>query len=619
MATDIATTIVGRDVELAELRAGLLDALALRGRLFLIVGEPGIGKTRLADQIAVEARHRNATVLWGRCWDGGNAPAYWPWIQIFRSIAHNANRQQLDELLAAIHVGQVIPDICETFGVKAEAKSFSPADPELDRFRSFDSTLGLLRRFARSQPTVVILDDLHAADVTSLLMLRVLARELRDTHLFLIGTFRPAEVNQAPERAQLLAEIAREGASIQLGGFSATEIARFVALSAKIEPKESIVSILKNATGGNPFFLGEILRLLTKDGSFPSQTSLTLRGLGIPEGVRAAIMKRLDLVPNRAREVLTIASVVGREFDLGLLAAASKVPLAELIDISDSGARLGLLVLSEPALRYAFTHDLIRETIYREIDAGRRVELHRAIAKAIKDTYAPVPDNRMAELAYHSCEATLGPDLDEAIGNARRAASIAKAKLAYEEAARLLEMALRVLDVSASADDVTRCDLLLEMAEVLNQAGILTSAKRASLRALEIAGRLDSAERLARGAIESGRRRSDSSVVDWELVRNLEAAAVKLGDANVPLKAEVLARLANELYWAGQTARVTSLADEAVRIARALGDTATLMFALWSRHESSWSPDNLDRTACGQHRGTRAGGENWRLGSGARD
>jgi hypothetical protein len=108
-----------------------------------------LGKTRLADQIAVEARDRNATVLWGRCWDGGNAPVYWPWIQVFRSIARDANRQQLDELLGALNVGQVIPDICETFGIKAEAKSFSPADPELDRFRSFDSTLDLLRRFGR--------------------------------------------------------------------------------------------------------------------------------------------------------------------------------------------------------------------------------------------------------------------------------------------------------------------------------------------------------------------------------------------------------------------------------------------------------------------------------------
>jgi class 3 adenylate cyclase/tetratricopeptide (TPR) repeat protein len=593
MTTDMATAIVGRDVELAELRAGLLDAFERRGRLFLIVGEAGIGKTRLSDQIAIEAKHQNATVLWGRCWDGGNAPAYWPWIQVFRSIAHTANRPQLEELHAAVHAGQVIPDICETFGIKAEGKSFSPADPELDRFRSFDSTLDLLRRFARSQPTVVILDDLHAADMTSLLMLRVLARELRDTHLFLIGTYRQAEVNQAPERAQLLADIAREGATLQLGGLNETEVARFVALTAKIQPKESMVSSLKNATGGNPFFLGEILRLLAKDGSFSSRTSLTLRELGIPEGVRDSIRKRLDFIPKQAREVLTIASVIGREFDLNLLSAASQVRLLELIVISDSAVQLGLLTLSEDAQRYSFAHDLIRETIYREIAAARRIELHRAIGAAMKDIYSPVPENRMAELAYHSCESTLGAEIDEAIGYARQASSIAKANLAYEEAARLLDMALRVLDTNASPDDLARCDLLLDMADVLNHAGILAPAKRASLRALEIAGRLDSAERLARGAIESGRRRSDSSVVDWELVRILETAAVKLGDANIPLKAEVLARLANELYWAGPPARVKSLADEAVSIARGLGDIATLMSALWSRHESSWSPDNL--------------------------
>src|SRR5260370_15113638 len=200
MATDIGTAIIGGDGELAELRAGLREALAGRGRLFLVAGEPGIGKTRLADQISVEARDRSATVLWGRCWDGGNAPAFWPWIQIFRGVARNTSGQQLDELFRAVNVGQVIPDICDIFGIKSEAKPFSPADPELERFRSFDSTLDLLRRVSRSQPTVIVLDDLHAADATSLLMLRVLPRELRDTHLFLIGTYRHAEVTQVQDR-----------------------------------------------------------------------------------------------------------------------------------------------------------------------------------------------------------------------------------------------------------------------------------------------------------------------------------------------------------------------------------------------------------------------------------
>src|SRR5215472_6933750 len=156
MASELGTAIVGRDNELAELRAGLLDASAGRGRLFLVAGEPGIGKTRLADQISVEARDHNATVLWGRCWDGGNAPAFWPWIQVFRGIVRYGTRQQLDELLGTVNVGHVIPDICEIFGIKSAATPFLPADPELERFRSFDSTLDLLRRFSRSHPTVII-------------------------------------------------------------------------------------------------------------------------------------------------------------------------------------------------------------------------------------------------------------------------------------------------------------------------------------------------------------------------------------------------------------------------------------------------------------------------------
>jgi len=592
MPRDDIALVIGREAEFKELCDAFADVQSGRGRLFLISGEPGIGKTTLADTLAVHAAALGAAVLWGRCWDGGNAPAYWPWIQVFRSIARQVEGQELQTLVSGVDPSQVVPDVCESLGLKGETHSVSPIDPELERFRSFDSTLDILRQFSRARPTLLIVDDLHAADAASLLMLRMLARELRDSQLMVVATLREVEIRQSPERATLIAELGREGKTLRLAGFTESEIAKFVASVAGTEPGPAMVGDLRKTTGGNPFFLSEILRLLMSGDRISGNSRLTLRGLDLPDGSTGSIRRRLELLPARAQETLKVASVVGREFDLDLLSRSSRLPKQELVEVADRAVVGGLLTVVEEGRHYAFAHDLIRETIYREISRAERVELHRAIALAITLLYPSVPDSRIAELAYHSCESMPGGDVEQAIGYAQRAARVAQSQLAYEEAARMLEMALQVVTLWSPTNDQVRCDLMLDLADALNRSGLFAEARTVGLEAFELARRLDSATRIARAALEAGHRNSDSSVVDWELVRNLELANRKLGEEECSIKSQVLGRLAHELYWAGQPEKVISFSRESVRIARRLSDPVALMRALRAKHESLWGPDN---------------------------
>jgi AAA ATPase domain len=190
---------VGRDRELAELVAGLDDALGGRGRLFLIAGEPGIGKTWLVEYLAGHATKQGTRVLWGRCWEGGGAPPYWPWTQMIRTLAESRDVQTLASWLGAeaAHIAQLVPDLAEHLGTTTI--SAAPArESDAARFYLFEAVTGLFRRAASAQPLLLVLDDLHAADDPSMLLLQFLARDLRGARLLVVGTYRDVEAAWSP-------------------------------------------------------------------------------------------------------------------------------------------------------------------------------------------------------------------------------------------------------------------------------------------------------------------------------------------------------------------------------------------------------------------------------------
>ena len=258
---------VGRRRELTVLTDSLADALAGRGRLVLLVGEPGIGKSRLAEVLIGEARERGARVLVGRCWEAGGAPAYWPWVQALRSYVREAEPDTLrSELgLGAADLAQMIPELRQRVPDLPEP---SAIESEGARFRLFDATAEFLRNASRSRPIVLVLDDLHAADAPSLLLLQFLARELGSTRVLLLGAYRDVDPIPGQPLTGMLGEVAREPITrrIVLGGLAAREVAEYVELAASEIASRELVATVHEETEGNPLFVGEIVRLLSAEG-----------------------------------------------------------------------------------------------------------------------------------------------------------------------------------------------------------------------------------------------------------------------------------------------------------------------------------------------------------------
>jgi DNA-binding SARP family transcriptional activator len=397
---------VGRERELGTLLGALEDALSGRGRLVLVGGEPGIGKSRLAEELADRAAGTGAVVLWGRCVEAGGAPPYWPWVQALRSYLRKRPRDELRAELGpgASEIATIVPDVGLLLPDLDPAATLP--DPPQARFLLFDSIAGFCKNASRSLPLVVVLEDLHAADEGSLLLLEHLTRELADTRLLLIGTYRDTELARGHPLAKTLAELAREPPFERVlpRGLSRAEIERFIQGAGGFAPEQAFVRAVQAQTEGNPFFVSEVVRLLSQEGT------PTVR---IPEGVREAIGRRLDRLSPACNEVLTMASVVGREFTLAQLGRLmGGLSDDRLLDVLDEALAAHVIEELEDPGRYQFTHGLIQVTLADELSLVRRARLHARIAEVLEELYGPAADANAAELAHHFAEAAsiLGPN-----------------------------------------------------------------------------------------------------------------------------------------------------------------------------------------------------------------
>ena len=313
---------VGRQREMGELKAALEDALSGRGRLVMLVGEPGIGKTRIASELATYAGLRRAQVLWGRCYEGGGAPPYWPWVQAIRSYVRERDAEELRSEMGsgAADIAEIVSDVRERLPNLERPPTL---EPEQARFRLFDSITTFLKSAGRGKPLVLILDDLHWADKASLLLLEFVARELSGSRLLVIGTYRDVEVSRQHPLSKTLAELTRGDLyqRVLLRGLSQEDVGRFIEIVAGISPPRSLVESVHGQTEGNPLFVTEVVRLLVQEGELTKERagdsgSWSVR---IPEGVREVIGRRLDRLSERCNQTLTIASVVGRQFGMDVL------------------------------------------------------------------------------------------------------------------------------------------------------------------------------------------------------------------------------------------------------------------------------------------------------------
>ncbi|HEV2775339.1 MAG TPA: AAA family ATPase, partial [Solirubrobacteraceae bacterium] len=418
--------LVGRDRELTELRQGLEGALAGRGRLFMVAGDPGVGKTALADAIGAEAVAAGATVLWGRAWDGGGAPSYWPWLRILRRLS---TERDIGEALAALgpeataRLTRLIPALARAPEHLADADEPTTADrgeSDAARFQLFDAITSLLRAAAGQAPLVLILDDLHGADHPSLLLLGFLAVHVRDSAILVVGTYREAEARLDPQLAATLGDIIRHGQRLPLRGLREADVAAVVERVAGRRPPDRVMRAIHQATEGNPFFVDEVVRLLSAEGRLDDADHVTV--VRIPDGVRETIRHRLEPLPQRTRELLCTAAVIGREFRLDTLQRVSGCDPRELDAALGAAVSSGLLVEQTSGLgAYSFSHGLIRETLYDDLGPQRRGMLHREVGLALEDLYAADPEPHVAELAHHFFVAATTGELEKAIEYSVRA------------------------------------------------------------------------------------------------------------------------------------------------------------------------------------------------------
>jgi predicted ATPase/DNA-binding NarL/FixJ family response regulator len=593
----VATPFVGREAELAALTADLEAALAGRGGVVLLAGEPGIGKTRLAEELAAQASARGALVLWGRCWEGEGAPAYWPWVQIVRAHVDASQPAVLrhDMGVGAADIAQIVPAVGECL---PDLPAPPPTEPEAARFRLFDSLTGFLRAAAVRRPLLLVLDDLHWADAPSLALLRFLGRELDGPGPLVLGCYRHTEVDQGHPLLATLADLTRgQGRRrLLLGGLDQHEVASFVALVAGVAPSAELAAAVHQQTDGNPFFVTEVVRLLASQGRLDAGQADSVLASGLPEGIRAVIAERLGRLSDRCRQVLEVAAILGRDFQLRALQPVSGVDpgrLLELLEEAEAARVVGAVPVGLG--RWRFAHALVREVLYEGLPAARRIRLHGRVGEALQALYAADPGPHMAELAHHFVAAA--PGSQEMVARAVRAATLAGRRalelLAWEGAAGLFERALAALELAEQPDQQQRCELLLELGEARMAASDLPAARSAYRQAGELARRIGWAEALARAALGLGLEFT-AGLVDPVEVGLLEEALVALGGADSRLRARVLARLARALLFTPQVERRLALSEQAVQMARRLGDPATLSAVLYDRHQAIWGSEQAE-------------------------
>ena len=597
------SSFLGREHEWEELIVRLAACRQGRGSLHLIVGEPGIGKTRLADEFVRRAREEGAHTLWGRCWEGGGAPAFWPWVQILRAqlrtVEGSVARNQLGR--GAADIAQILPDAAQY----AEGPPREAWESDSGRFQLFDSIVSFLRAVGEDRESVIVIDDLHAADTPSILLLRFLATQLLDMRLMVLATVRDVTLTPDHPLSTAIGEMLREPSTrlLSLSGLAEKHVAGLLTFATGAAPSARLARELWRETNGNPLFLNEAARLLMSEGQL--ERGVVSGGLRrtIPPAVHDVIARRVDRLSSSAASALAWAAVAGPEFSTEMLHRVADRPADELRRAFDDAVQAGLLVEAAGGPgRLRFSHGLVREAIYQSQPPVARSARHRRIAEEL-EANAGDANAHLAELTHHFVAAAAGAqaaDVGDLAERGRRyairAGHAAARSLAYEEAARLFQIALSMLDLEGSTDDRGRADVLLALGDVDARAGEIASAAEAFRAAADVARRTGDAGHLARAALGIGGR------LPWErpggnadLIPHLEEALMMLGGADRALRVRLLARLACAWRSSPDKRRQSDmLSREAIQLARALDDRATLSYALAARFWAVWWPENPD-------------------------
>ena len=601
-ATIDGTPFLGRTRELMALEAAFGRAAAGHGTLVMVGGEGGIGKTRLVTEAISRAGARNlvggesARVAWGRCWDSGGAPSLWPWTCVLRELCSSADDETLRDQLgsAAPVLAAIVPELREAL---PELEAEPALDSEQSRFVLFDALAGFLRRASTPRPLVIVFDDLHAADQLSLLALLFVARQLAEMGVLVIATHREAEMRASP-LAGLFSKLLRASERIPLTGLEPDNIGRLIEHRGGTAGAPEVAEHLHRATGGNPFFADEVLRMLQSEGGLEILTEDPVVPLRVPIGVRALIEQRLADLPEPSVQALRSGAVFGDRFALATLAEATGRQRAELLEALELAIEARLIDATPGEVaKFNFAHDLIRETAYAGLGSLERARAHAAVGEALARRYAGTGDRHVEELAHHFLEALPAGDPAVAADYAERAADHAMERFAHERAARLYEAAGEALElVDGLSDDersLRRSALLLGQGQAQHRIGD-GHARETLLEAAGAARASGSPESLAHVALAFGAFALSPRRVDEELTGLLEEALAGIGTDDSALRVHLLGRLARALYWSEDADRRRALIDEAIAMARRLDDEEALAIALGNCIPASRGPDTAE-------------------------
>ena len=606
--TDIGRIFVGRDHELERLGQLWKEATAGEGglRVALLAGEPGVGKTRLAAELAQRAHDEGAAALAGRCDEDLGVP-YQPFVEALRHFADHV--PVLSGRLGRYggELARLVPELSERVpGLPTPLRS----DPETERYRLFEAVAGWLAVASKDEPLLLVLDDLQWAAKPTLLLLRHVVRAGRG-RVLILGTYRDSELVHDHPLLEVVADLRRQGGveRLSLSGLDGVGVAAIVEQASGRALDESGAALARavyEETEGNPFFVREILRHLAETGAVERSegrwaTRLPVEELGIPEGVRDVVGRRLSRLSENANQALRVGAVVGAEFELAVVQAASGLDEEALLSSLEEATRARLIIEAPDGGRYRFAHALVRDTLYGELSAARRVAQHRRVAEAIEAVHAGRLDDHLSALAHQWARASApAADTGRAVDYATRAGDRAMAQLAHDEAAAYFLQALELLGaVPEAADDGRRQELLIRRGEAQRRAGDRTY-RETLLAAAHLAQARGDGDALARAALANSRGYIFTAwnLVDTDKVGALESALQAVGRADSPQRARLLATLALELVFDSRAEeRRRTMSDEALAMARRLGDAPTIVPVLIARYLTTMPSPVAERVA----------------------
>jgi tetratricopeptide (TPR) repeat protein len=618
-----AAVFLGREREIEILRSAWVGASRGQQHLVLITGEAGQGKTRLALEFARSVA-QEGTALIG-AFDREALTPFSPFVAMLQWLARATDPQTLQRILkqaeGSSELTQLVPELAKALPHKKDRSGarFSDNSAESRRFQMFEAFAQLVVAISRDCPTLFLIEDMHWADTGSLLFLRHLLRSTRDAAICVLATYREDEPGGSEVYEDILREFRREFAAtrIALHGLTADNVRHLVKSWTEHSVPQGITDWISATTEGNPLFVAEMLTHLGETGSLTAIPSAgTLACSGVPEGIRQLVRRRFARLSPASKRLLDLGAVIGREFVLPLLEALTDLPEDDVLGGLEQ-AIAARLITETPGVpgRFSFTHALIRETLYGDMVAARRIRVHHRVALALErlcsgDGVSP------GELAYHFSEAAVYRDAEKAVKYAVQAAEKAYAALALEDAARYYGMALHTLRLLPPGPDTDRkrVELHTSRGRILFQAGQWASAKAEFEAALAL---LNSAEEVTRCELLVHLAEASFWLMDVPAVRcsadeaellanrisrndlwadaRAWSASAEVAEGNVQngididkqtlarvggLRSFALTRVPLTLYWAGHTAEAIAEAERAVEAARASGDPGFLVYAL---------------------------------------